>query len=77
MMPWAVDKLEKKTKKSPDASKWDPKKHPRPEMGPEKATRDVKEEAQDPHGAQEPDQAQKVSNSLSNFDGFQKKHQIP
>ena len=77
MMLCAVDKLEKKTIKSPDASKWDSKKHPRPEMGPEKATRDVKEESQDPHGAQEPDQAQKVSNSLSNFNGFQKKHQIP
>ena len=54
MMPWAVDKLEKKTKKSPDASKWDPKKYPRPEMGPEKATRDVKEAttttAREPHG---------------------------
>ena len=77
MMPWAADKLEQKINKSPDASKWDPKKHPRPEMGPEKTTRDVKEEPQDPHGAQEPDQAQKVSNSLSNFNGFQKKHQIP
>ena len=77
MLPWAVDKLEKKTNKSPDASKWDPKKHPRPEMGPEKAPGDVKEEAQEPHGAQEPDQARKVSNSLSNFSGFQKKHQIP
>ena len=78
MMPWAVDKLEKKTKKSPDASKWDPKKHPRPEIGPEKATRDVKEEAQDPHGAQEANQARKVSNSLNEVDDFRKKkHQIP
>ena len=46
-------------------------------MQPEKAMRGLKEEAQDPHGAQEANQARKVSNSLSNFDGFQKKHQIP
>ena len=76
-MPWDVEKLEKKTKKDADASKGDPRKHPRPEMQPEKAMRGLKEEAQDPHGAQEANQARKVSNSLSNFDGFQKKHQIP
>ena len=46
-------------------------------MQPEKAMRGLKEEAQDPHGAQEPNQARKVSNSLGNFDGFQKNHQIP
>ena len=77
MMPWAVDKLEKKIKKSPDASKWDPKKHPRPEMRPEKARRGLKEEAQDPHGAQEANQASKVSNSHRKIDGFEKKTQIP
>ena len=46
-------------------------------MRPERATRGLKEEAQDPHGAQEANQVRKVSNSLSNFDGFEKKHQIP
>ena len=76
-MPWDVEKLEKKTKKRPDASKGELRKHPRPEMRPEKARRGLKEEAQDPHGAQEPNQARKVSNSLSNFNGCQKKHQIP
>ena len=76
-MPWDVEKLEKKTKKDPDASKGDPRKHPRPKKRPEKARRGPKEEAQDPHGAQEPNQARKVSNSLSNFDGLQKNHQIP
>ena len=77
MLPWAVYKLEKKTKKSPDSSKWDSKKHPRPEMRPEKATKDLKEEAQDPHGAQEANQASKVLNSHRKIDGFKKKHQIP
>ena len=77
MMRRGVEKLENKTKKGPDASKEDPRKHPRPEMQPEKARRRLKEEAQDPHGAQEANQARKVSNSLSNFDGVQKKHQIP
>ena len=76
-MPWDVEKLEKKTKKGPDASKGDPRKHPRPEMRPEKARRGLKEEAQDPHGAQEANQARKVSNSLSHFNGCQKNHQIP
>ena len=76
-MPWEVEKIEKKLKKSPDASKGDPGKHPRPKKRPEKARRGLKEEAQDPHGAQEANQARKVSNSRSNFDGFQKKHQIP
>ena len=76
-MSWDVEKLEKKTKKSPDASKEDPRKHPRPEMRPEKATRGLKEEAQDPHGAQEANQASKVSNSYRKIDGFKKKHQIP
>ena len=71
-MPWDVEKLEKKLKKSPDASKGDPRKHPRPEMQPERARRGLKEEAQDPHGAQEANQARKVSNSLSDFDGFKK-----
>ena len=60
MMPWDVEKLEKKTKKSPDASKGDPRKHPRPEMRPEEARRGLKEKAQDPHGAQEANQARKV-----------------
>ena len=46
-------------------------------MRPEKARRGLKEEAQDPHGAQEANQARKVSNSLSKIDGFEKKHQIP
>ena len=77
MFPWDVEQLEKKTKKGPDASKRAPRKYPRPEMRPEKARRALKEEAQDPHGAQEANQVRKVSNSLSNFDGFQKKHQIP
>ena len=76
-MPWDVEKLEKKTKKGPDASKGDPRKHPRPEMQPESARRGLKEEAQDPHGAREANQAWKVSNSQRNFDGFQKKHRIP
>ena len=76
-MPWEIEILEKKTKKDPDASKGDPRKHPRPEMQPESAMRGLKEEAQDPHGAQEANQARKVSNSLSNFNGFQKKHQNP
>ena len=74
MMPW---KVEKKTKKGPDASKEDPRNHPRPKMRPEKATRGLKEEAQDPHGAQEANQASKVSNSHRKIDGFKKKHQIP
>ena len=56
-MPWDVEQLENKTKKGPDASKEDPRKHPRPEMRPEKATRGLKEETQDPHGAQEANQA--------------------
>ena len=68
-------KLEKKTKKGPDASKEEPRKHPRPEMRPEKATRGLKEEAQDPHGAQEANQARKVSKFFRNFDGFQKEQQ--
>ena len=46
-------------------------------MGPEKATRDAKEEAQDPHGAQEANQTSKVSSSHRKIDGFKKKHQIP
>ena len=71
-MPWNVQKLEKKTKKGPDASKEDPRKHPRPEMRPEKATRGLKEEAQDPHGAQEANQARKDSNSLRKFVDFKK-----
>ena len=77
MIPGDVQKLEKQTKKGPDASKGDPRKHPRPEMRPEKATRGLKEEAQDPHGAQEANQASKVSNSHRKIDGFKKKHQIP
>ena len=58
--------------------------HPK---GPQKAsktndaTRDtrnaLKEQAQDPHGAQEANQASKVSNSQRKTDGFKKKHQIP
>ena len=76
-MPWDVEKLEKKLKKSPDASKEDPREHPRPEMQPEKAMRGLKEEAQDPHGAQEANPARKLSNSRNNFNGCQKKHQIP
>ena len=74
MMPW---KVEQKTKKGLDASKEDPRKHPRPEMRPEKARRGLKEEAQDPHGAQEANQARKVSNSHVKINGFKKKHQIP
>ena len=70
-------KLEKKTKKSPDASKEDARKHPRPEMRPENARRALEEEAQDPHGAQEANQASKVSNYHRKIDGFKKKHQIP
>ena len=77
MMPWDVEKLEKKTKKGPDASKEDPRKHPRPEMRPEKARRDLKEQAQRPRGTQEANQASKVSNSHKKIDGFEKKHQIP
>ena len=72
-----IDTWKERPKKSPDASKEDPRKHPRPEMQPEKAMRGLKEEAQDPHGAQEANQARKVSNYLSNFDGFQKKQKNP
>ena len=76
-MPWDVQRLEKKTKKGPHSSKGDPRKHPRPKKRPEKAMRGRKEEAQDPHGAQEANQASKVSNSHWKIDGFKKKHQIP
>ena len=76
-MPWDVEKLEKKTKQSPDASKEDSRKHPRPEMRPEKSRRGLKEEAQDPHAAQEANQASKVSDSHGKINGFKKKHQIP
>ena len=71
-MLWDVEQLEKKLKKSPDASKGDPRKHPRPEMRPERATRSPKEEAQDPHGAQEANQAQKALNSYRKVDGFKR-----
>ena len=77
MMPWDVKKLEKKTKKGPEASKEDPRKHPRPEMQPERARRGLKEEAQDPHVAQEANAASKLSDSISNFNDFKKRHQNP
>ena len=77
MMPWDVQKLEKKSKKDPHASKGDARKHPRPEMRSEKARGDPKEEAQRPTGAQEANQASKISNSHRKIDGFKKKHQIP
>ena len=77
MMPGDVENVEKKTKQSPDASKGDPRKHPRPEMWPEKARRGLKEEAQDPHGAQEADQVRNVSSSHKKIRGFKKRLQIP
>ena len=39
--------------------------------------RGLKEEAQDPHGAQEANQARKVSNSLNEIYDFKNKQQIP
>ena len=77
MLPWDAEKLEKRIKNGSDASKEDPGKHPRPKMRPEKARRGLKEHAQDPHGAQEANQASKVLNSHRKIDGFKKKHQIP
>ena len=61
---------------SPDASKKDPRKLPRPEIQPEKSREDPKKDPRDPRGAPEANQGRKVSNSLSKIYLFKKK-QIP
>ena len=57
MFPWDVKKLWKKTKEGPDASKKHPRKPPEPEMRPEKSRKGLQEEAWEPKGAPEAQQA--------------------
>ena len=45
MFPWDVEKLEKKTKKGPDASKKNPRELPRPERQPERSRKGLQEGA--------------------------------
>ena len=62
--------LKRRPKRAQTHPKRTPESIPRPEMRPEKARRGLKEEAQDPHGAQEANQASKVSNSHRKIKGF-------
>ena len=57
MIPWDVEKLYKKTKKDPDASKEDPRELPRPEMQPEISRKGLQEGARDPRSAPEAQEA--------------------
>ena len=57
MIPRHVQKLWKKTKKGPNASKNKAKRPPRPETQPEKSRKGLQEGARDPRGAPEAQQA--------------------